>query len=68
MLQRAQQVRSCVMVCTASAMLRYGVLGECRSRVTACLVSDVSRYNVLGQHNWKVLSHVTVCLASAVSC
>ena len=28
-LQNAQQVHSCVMACTASAMLHYGVLGEC---------------------------------------
>ena len=50
-----------VTVCSASAVLRYNVLGECcfalqrarrvQSCVTACLASAVLCYGVLGECN-----------------
>ena len=62
MLQRAQQVHSCDMACTAR---------QCC--VTVCLVSAVSCYGVLGECSLvllcarQVMSHVTMCSASDVS-
>ena len=51
MLQRARRVQSCVTACLASAVLCYGVLGEC---------------NLVKRHAWRVLTCFTACSASAV--
>ena len=67
------------MACSASAILRYGVLTlqyarQVQSFVTACSASDVSCYSVLGecslalQYARRVQSCVTACSASDVSC
>ena len=60
----AQQGQSCVTACSASAVLRYCMLGEC-CHVVVCSLKAVLRYGMIGEcclvskHAQRVQSCVT---------